>query len=211
MKSSLHSLIPFLPLFCQLPTPELNSLLRCNFQLFVELNFRLPAHLELRNSTQFSWQQQPTISILIPAAWDSRNIVSGRTHRKHRFPYCCMLIHCCRDVFTAQLRSNESRADTQKTPLATPLLLLRDITAYVTRSFVTCVQVITEQRLFLCVHSSYFEKIRHILIIIIIISSSSSSSSNLFNAAVSSSDFRLLRRMVEWQWVINCERFRRKW
>jgi hypothetical protein len=25
--SSLHSLIPFLPLFCQLPTPELNSIL----------------------------------------------------------------------------------------------------------------------------------------------------------------------------------------
>jgi hypothetical protein len=28
MKSSFHSLIPFLPLFCQLPAPELNSLLQ---------------------------------------------------------------------------------------------------------------------------------------------------------------------------------------
>jgi hypothetical protein len=34
-------------------------------------------------------------------------------------------------VFTAQLHSNERGADPQRTPLATPLLLLRDVTAYV--------------------------------------------------------------------------------
>jgi hypothetical protein len=46
-------------------------------------------------------------SILILAAWDPRHIASGQTHRKHRFLDFCFLIHCCRDVFAAQLRSNE--------------------------------------------------------------------------------------------------------
>jgi hypothetical protein len=78
-------------------------------------------------------------SILILAAWDPW----GRTHRKHRFLYCCVLIHCCRDVFTAQLHSNERGAEPQRTPLTTPLLLLRDVTAYVTRSSATCVRAIT--------------------------------------------------------------------
>jgi hypothetical protein len=64
-------------------------------------------------------------------------------HRKHHFPYSCMLIHCCRDVFAAQLHSNERSTDPQRTPLATPLLLLRDITAYMTRSSAACVRAIT--------------------------------------------------------------------
>jgi hypothetical protein len=34
-----------------------------------------------------------------------------RKHRKHFFLYFCVLIHCCRDVFTAPLRSNERGAD----------------------------------------------------------------------------------------------------
>jgi hypothetical protein len=37
-------------------------------------------------------------------------------------------------VFTAQLRSKECGADPQSTSLGTPLQLLRDVTAYVTRS-----------------------------------------------------------------------------
>jgi hypothetical protein len=59
-------------------------------------------------------------------------------HRKHRLLYCCVLIHCCSDVFTAQLRSNENGAEPQRTPLATPLLQLH-VTAYVTRSSGVCV------------------------------------------------------------------------
>jgi hypothetical protein len=53
-------------------------------------------------------------SILILAAWDPRYIASGRPHRKHRFLYCCVLIHCFRDVLTAPLRSNERGADHRK-------------------------------------------------------------------------------------------------
>jgi hypothetical protein len=34
-------------------------------------------------------------SILILATWDPCCIASGRTHRKHCFLYCCMLIQCC--------------------------------------------------------------------------------------------------------------------
>jgi hypothetical protein len=52
--------------------------------------------------------------ILILAAWDPRYIASGRTHRKHCFLYCCILIHCCTDVFTAPLRSNARCADYRK-------------------------------------------------------------------------------------------------
>jgi hypothetical protein len=72
-------------------------------------------------------------SILILAAWDPRYISSWRTQRKPRCLYCCVLIHCCRDMFSAQLRSNEWVTDPQRTPLGT-LLQLRDVTAYVTRS-----------------------------------------------------------------------------
>jgi hypothetical protein len=68
----------------------------------------------------------PPHGILILAAWGHRYIASGRIHGKHRFPYCCVLIRCCGDVFTAQFRSGE---DPQRTPLATLLLLLRDVTS----------------------------------------------------------------------------------
>jgi hypothetical protein len=51
------------------------------------------------------------LSFLILAAWDSRYRASGRPHRKHRFLYCCILIHCCIDVFSAPLHSNERCAD----------------------------------------------------------------------------------------------------
>jgi hypothetical protein len=44
-----------------------------------------------------------TLSVLILASWDSRYTASGRTRREHRFLYCCVLIHCCRDVFIAPL------------------------------------------------------------------------------------------------------------
>jgi hypothetical protein len=34
-----------------------------------------------------------------PQAWDPHYIASGRPHRKHRFFYCCVLIHCCRCIY----------------------------------------------------------------------------------------------------------------
>jgi hypothetical protein len=68
-------------------------------------------------------------SILILVASHHHYITSGRTHRKHRFLYCCVLIHFCRNVFTVQLRSNESSADPQRTSFASQFVLLRDVTA----------------------------------------------------------------------------------
>jgi hypothetical protein len=82
-------------------------------------------------------------SIPILYVWDPRYIVSGWTYRKQRLPYCCVFIHGCRDVFTAQLRSNERGADRERTPLSTSFLLLRDVTTYVTRSSTACVRAIT--------------------------------------------------------------------
>jgi hypothetical protein len=35
------------------------------------------------------------------------NYLGVAPHRKHRFLYCCVYIHCCTDVFTAPLRSNK--------------------------------------------------------------------------------------------------------
>jgi hypothetical protein len=87
-KFSLHSLSPFLPLFC------------------TTFDYRL--------SQFYSLLQLPgpeLDSILILAACDPRYIASGRTHRKHRFLYCCVLISCCTNVFTTRLRSNERSAD----------------------------------------------------------------------------------------------------
>jgi hypothetical protein len=88
MTSSLHSLSPILKLFYQLPVLETLLILCCNCQL--------------RNS------------ILILATWDPRYVASGGPHRKHRFLSCCMLIHCCRDVFNAPLLSNVRGADHKK-------------------------------------------------------------------------------------------------
>jgi hypothetical protein len=79
---------------------------------------------------------------LILAVWDPRYIASVWTHRKHRFLYCCLLIHCYRAVFTAQLPSNERGADSHRMLLAT-FLLLRDITACVTLSSAACLRAIT--------------------------------------------------------------------
>jgi hypothetical protein len=53
-------------------------------------------------------------SILILAAWDPVIQPRGDHHRKHCFLYCCVLIHCCRDVFNAPLRSNERGIDHRK-------------------------------------------------------------------------------------------------
>jgi hypothetical protein len=49
-------------------------------------------------------------------------------------------------------------SDPQKTPLTMPLLLLRDVTTFVMHSSAACVQDITQQRLFLCLHSSCLSK-----------------------------------------------------
>jgi hypothetical protein len=76
------------------------------------------------------------------AASDPRYIALGRTHRKHCYLCCCLLIHCRRDVYP-QLHNSERDAVPQKTPLATPLLLLRDVTTYAMRSSAACIRVIT--------------------------------------------------------------------
>jgi hypothetical protein len=67
----------------------------------------------------------------------------GSDPQKHCYLYYYMLIQCCREIFTAQLNSNEFGADPQRTPLATPLLLLPDVTTYVTRFSAACVRAIT--------------------------------------------------------------------
>jgi hypothetical protein len=90
MKSSVQSLINFVSLFCQLQTSETPSILRCNCQYW--------------NSTQFYFQLHE-ILVIKP---------KGRPSRKHRFLYCCLLIHCCRNVFTAPLHSNDRGADHRK-------------------------------------------------------------------------------------------------
>jgi hypothetical protein len=118
-KSSMQSQIPFLPFLLK--------------------------HLLLQTQS-YSLLQLPTPELdseLILAAWDPRYIASGRTHRKYHFLYCCVLIHCCRDVFTAQLRSSERGADPERTPLATPFLMFSDVTAYVSSSSAECVRAIT--------------------------------------------------------------------
>jgi hypothetical protein len=104
----------------QLPTPELDwiLILTCRSQVF------------------FFQSQSHCVRFSLYSLW-------AAPHREHCFLYCCVLINCCRDVFTAQLHSNERGADPQRTPLATPLLLLRDVTAYVTRSSAACVLAIT--------------------------------------------------------------------
>jgi hypothetical protein len=85
----------------------------------------------------------PVTSPGILVMWDPRYITSGRPHRKHRLLCCCVLMHCCRNVFTALLRSNERDAGPQRRPLTTFLLLLHDVIAYVMHSSAACVQAIT--------------------------------------------------------------------
>jgi hypothetical protein len=83
-KSSLHSLILFIPfLLKHLWLSTLNSLLQ------------LP-------TPEFN-------SIQIIAEWDPRYIASWWTHRKHPFLDCCLLIRCCRYVFTAEWIHRERR------------------------------------------------------------------------------------------------------
>jgi hypothetical protein len=114
---------------------SLHLFLYCHFFLIILPTVRSGA---LNPLLQLPIEERDLIFIL--AAWDPRYIASGRTHRKHRFLCFCVLIHCCRDMFTAPLRSSERGADPlQRKPLAIPLLLLRDVTAYVTRSSVACV------------------------------------------------------------------------
>jgi hypothetical protein len=138
----------------------------CNFKSHTKcsLHSLIPScHCSQSSSTADSLNfllQFPTLkldSILILAAWDPRYIASGRTHRKHRFLYWCLLIHCCRDVSTAQLRSNKRGAGPQRMPLATPLLLLRD--AFLCRMYTSC-YLVTAVSL---PHSSCFDQIHPLL------------------------------------------------
>jgi hypothetical protein len=57
----------------------------------------------------------------------------GEGSQKTPLPLLLPVDSVPQDVFTAQLRSNERGAEPQRTPLVTFLLLLRDVTAYVTR------------------------------------------------------------------------------
>jgi hypothetical protein len=53
-------------------------------------------------STNCSFGTPEFDSILILAGWDPRYIASERTHRKHLFLYCCLLIHCCKGAARTQ-------------------------------------------------------------------------------------------------------------
>jgi hypothetical protein len=120
-KSSLHSLILFLPLFCQLPMPETLSILCCNCWLQISVQFSAKtANSWTRLNSVLQLSTPELNSILILAAWDPHYIVLGSPHGKHHLFYCCMLIHCCRDVFAAPLHSNAAQ-----TTENTALLLLR--------------------------------------------------------------------------------------
>jgi hypothetical protein len=99
-------------------TPELNSTLCCNCQLGTEQN----SHSSSVESSLYSLGADP---------------------KKTPLSILCMLIHSCRNAFTAQLPGNERGAYPQRTPLATPFLLLRDVTAYVTRSSAAYMQAVT--------------------------------------------------------------------
>jgi hypothetical protein len=136
MKSSLHSLISFLPLF-SIPFDCRHS------QFSAET-----ANSGSRLNSNSSCMRSSLCSL-------------GADPRKHCFLCYCVLIHCCRDMFTAQLHSKERRADPQRTSLATLLLLSHDVTAYVTRSSAARVRPTTLQLLFLCLYNSCFELIRH--------------------------------------------------
>jgi hypothetical protein len=159
MKSSLRSLIHLFALF--------SITFECRLSEFSAATANSGTRFS-SNSSRSRSHSYFTTGGLPPmlAAWDPRYIASARTHRKHRFLYYLVLIHYCKDVFTAQLRSNERDADPQRTALATSLLLFCDVTAYVTRSSAACVQAITQQRLFLWLHSVCFEQIRHNIILL---------------------------------------------
>jgi hypothetical protein len=108
MKSSLHSLNPFLP-FLLNHTANLETLsiliLYCNCQLsqchlfsiiFAQLNCRLTPSIIFHSCLRFSLYSLESAP------------------QKQRFPYCCVLIHCCKDVFTAPLLSNARGTDHRK-------------------------------------------------------------------------------------------------
>jgi hypothetical protein len=91
MKSSFHTVIHFLAFL-------LNYSAHCQ-----------PWRLSQFSAATTNSGTQPTSN----SASDPRYIASGRTHRKRRFLHCCVLIHCCRDVY-ALLRSNERGVDHRK-------------------------------------------------------------------------------------------------
>jgi hypothetical protein len=108
MKSSLHNLIPFLPFLLTHLRPPTLSVLRCNCQL--------------RNSAQFSWKHQPTITIQflcsqahILAGWRlgtqlTQTIIFVLFIKLQHGPRRKQSLYCWEDVFTASLNSNVSYA-----------------------------------------------------------------------------------------------------
>jgi hypothetical protein len=65
-----------------------------------------------------SYGNRPYVTSSLTRRWVLREIfviqLRGGPHRKHRFLYCCVLIHCCRNMFTAPLSSNACGADHRK-------------------------------------------------------------------------------------------------
>jgi hypothetical protein len=81
MKSSLHSLIPFLPLFCPLPTPETPSIICWNCQL--------------RNSTDLNDLPSPFYKPSTrPAQKHSSSIVACVSSRGKTFTHLCLTNGC---------------------------------------------------------------------------------------------------------------------
>jgi hypothetical protein len=124
MKSSLHSLIPFLPFI-------LNYSVNCKLRRLDSVLFLCSQDHILRG-----WRLETQLTVTL-AALDPRYIALGVDSQKTPLPLLLRVDSLLKNMLTAQLRSNESGADPQRMPLAAPLQLLCDITAYVTRSSAT--------------------------------------------------------------------------
>jgi hypothetical protein len=115
MKYSLHGLIPLSPLF--------SITFDCRLSQFSAAT----ANTGTRLNSSSSCVRSSLYSL-------------GADPQKTPLPLLSRVDSLLQGMFTAQLRSNERGADPQRTPLSTPLLLLRDVTAYMTRSSAACVR-----------------------------------------------------------------------
>jgi hypothetical protein len=79
---------------------------------FLAIYSQSPLTAISRDSSQSQSQSYFTTGGLPPVSRDSRN--SSHYITLHRFLYCCALIHCCKDVFTAELRNNARGANHRK-------------------------------------------------------------------------------------------------
>jgi hypothetical protein len=98
MKSSLQSLVRFLPLFCS-----------CQFSRVISvplLPSSYPGRLVSRNSTNFLYNYFARITQKIQPlyCWDD---VSKRRFKAMNLFDCCLLIRCCGNMCTESLPNNE--------------------------------------------------------------------------------------------------------